>query len=282
MVRYPFTFEIDDRTLSVFHSNLIYLKHFRRIEGVHQPGKRLTIAGQVWLEPEATLPAGSFLSMGMFSYALSALDWRTTIGRYCSVAKGVSILGIDHPTDWISTHPFVFREHHRKAIRALHGRAPDLPSFEADHGPVWIGHDVWIGQDVRIRSGVSIGHGAIVASGAIVTQDVPPYAIVGGVPARIIRFRFEDAMIERLLRVGWWQYHAADFAGFEVDQPATFLDRLEERIASGTILPCAPAPIDLAQAIASLPAPEPETAPSPRLRDRIPFLSPILRRMRRR
>jgi hypothetical protein len=71
---------------------------------------------------------------------------------------------------------------------------------------VVIGSDVWIGTDAMVLSGVSIGHGAIVAARAVVTRDVPPYAIVAGVPAKVVRWRFEPAVIERLLKVAWWEW----------------------------------------------------------------------------
>ncbi|MFC0283242.1 CatB-related O-acetyltransferase [Camelimonas abortus] len=119
-----------------------------------------------------------------------------SIGRYCSIADKVEILlGGNHRTDWVSTFPFP--------------AFPDVwPGAESDYhataGGVSIGHDVWLGSGCIILSGVAIGHGAVVAARAVVTKDVPPYAIVGGNPARIIRYRFSDRDIEALLESAWW------------------------------------------------------------------------------
>lgn len=119
-----------------------------------------------------------------------------SIGRYCSIADKVEILlGGNHRMDWISTFPF-------PAFPAV------WPSANADYhatsGGVHIGHDVWLGSGCIILSGVSIGHGAVVAAHAVVTKNVPPYAIVGGNPARVIRFRFSEDEIAALLHTAWW------------------------------------------------------------------------------
>jgi acetyltransferase-like isoleucine patch superfamily enzyme len=119
-----------------------------------------------------------------------------TIGRFCSIADKVEILlGGNHRTDWVSTYPF--------------GAFPEIwpgagQDFHASRGAVVIGSDVWLGSGAMILSGVTIGHGAVVAAQAVVTRDVPPYAIVGGNPAKIIRKRFDDERIAALLETAWW------------------------------------------------------------------------------
>ena len=131
---------------------------------------------------------------------------RLTIGRYCSIAGGVDILlGGNHRTDWITTSP----------LPAFYGRTPegqDLGSCEADGGDVSIGNDVWIGQNVMILPGVSIGDGAVIGASAVVSADVPPYAVLVGNPGRVVRKRFPDATIERLLRLRWWDWADAEVA----------------------------------------------------------------------
>lgn len=81
-----------------------------------------------------------------------------------------------------------------------------MPGHPTTRGDVVIGNDVWLGYKFTVMSGVTIGHGAIVAAGAIVTKDVPPYAIVGGIPAQVIRYRFDKKQIDDLLSIAWWDW----------------------------------------------------------------------------
>jgi len=152
-------------------------------------------------------------------------EHRVVIGDYCSISKDVVIItGGEHPVEWVSTYPFRARWH-------LSGAFTDgMPSSKGD---VVIGSDVWIGTEVLILSGVKIGHGAIVAAGAIVTRDVLPYAIVGGVPAGIIRFRFPQPTIDRLLEISWWEWPEAEVLNaiplLSSSDIATFIDRYTSR-----------------------------------------------------
>lgn len=119
------------------------------------------------------------------------------IGAYCSIAKNVQIfIGGNHRTDWISTYPFP----------AFFKEAGHIKDFETTHGDVIIGSDVWLCENCTILSGVTIGHGAVVANGAIVTKNVPPYAVVGGNPAKHIRWRFDENTREALLKSAWWDW----------------------------------------------------------------------------
>ena len=122
-----------------------------------------------------------------------------SIGKFCSIAPGVQIGLNNHPTNWVSSHSFAYSKHYmfRK----------DQISFEGlVTKPSIIGNDVWIGSNVTILAGVNIGHGAIIGANSLVNKDVEPYQIVAGSPAKPLRKRFDDDLIEKLLQVKWWDW----------------------------------------------------------------------------
>ena len=126
------------------------------------------------------------------------------IGRYCSIASDIKVISAVHPTqDFVSTSPMFF-----STLKQTGQTYCDTSKFNefllVDNRCAIIGNDVWIGDGATIKGGVRIGDGAIVAMNACVTKDVPPYAIVGGVPAKIIRYRFSSNQIHDLLSIAWW------------------------------------------------------------------------------
>lgn len=124
---------------------------------------------------------------------------RTTIGKFCSIGPDVIISPGMHPADtFISTHPIFYSMTFNKKMRF----AKEQRFVET--GSVTIGHDVWIGARAVILDNVIIGTGAIVAAGAVVNRDVEPYSIVGGLPAKHIKFRFDPEQIAMLLKSNWW------------------------------------------------------------------------------
>lgn len=141
-------------------------------------------------------------TIGSFTYiGMQTKISNTTIGNFCSVAGEVTIgLGI-HPTnDFVSMHPTFYSTKNTGFPMAL----VKEQKLQVEGAHIEIGHDVWIGYRAIILDGVKIGHGAAIGAAAVVTKDVPPYAIVGGVPARVIKYRFSEDTIDRLLRLQWW------------------------------------------------------------------------------
>lgn len=130
------------------------------------------------------------------------------IGKFCSIGPRVYTGFSNHPTDTFVSTFLAFYKDTRKVFGYSYytGLQPGFEMYRktASGYLVDIGHDVWIGADVKIMDGVSIGNGAVVAAGAVVTKDVPPYAIVGGVPAKIIKYRFTPDQIEFLQQFKWW------------------------------------------------------------------------------
>lgn len=124
------------------------------------------------------------------------------IGKFCSIACGAKFLfnSANHTMKSLSTYPFpIFFEEWGLDVR-------DITSAWDNKGDIVIGNDVWIGYEAVIMAGVTIGDGAIIGTRAVVTKDVPPYTIVGGVPAKEIRKRFSEEMIAHLLNVKWWDW----------------------------------------------------------------------------
>lgn len=125
------------------------------------------------------------------------------IGKFCAIAKDVTFImnGANHKMSGFSTYPFqIFANGWEKVTP----KAGELPY----KGDTTIGHDVWIGYDATIMPGVTIGNGAIIASKSVVSSDVPPYSIVAGNPAKVIKYRFDQAVIDTLLKVAWWDWSA--------------------------------------------------------------------------
>lgn len=129
-----------------------------------------------------------------------AKDTRLIIGKFCSIAANVKIvLGADHRMDWVSTYPF-------PALGKIWPEADGVQGHPTSKGDVVIGNDVWIAEGAVILSGVKIGDGAVIGSQAVVSKDIEPYAVVSGNPARLVKKRFDEDTINKLLQIQWWNW----------------------------------------------------------------------------
>ena len=153
------------------------------------------------------------MSVGKYTYGTPRKHWendnaKLIIGSFCSIASNVNIyLGGNHRTDWVTTYPFGHIYHN--VFNNFSGEGH--PSTKGD---VIIGNDVWIGSNVTIMSGVNIGDGAIIANNSHVVRNVEPYSMVGGNPATIIRYRFSEEQIKKLLEIKWWNWDDSKINSF--------------------------------------------------------------------
>lgn len=151
----------------------------------------------------------SQFAIGDFTYGNPIIrSWglkpKVTIGKFCSIASNVKIfLGGEHRTDWVTTYPFshIFEE------------AAHIKGHPTDKGDITVGNDVWIGEGALILSGVTIGDGAVIGAMSVVTNNVDPYEIVAGNPAKHIQYRFDEQTIRKLLQIKWWNWSIEKIKG---------------------------------------------------------------------
>jgi phosphonate metabolism protein (transferase hexapeptide repeat family) len=126
----------------------------------------------------------------------------TTIGKFCAIAADTRLNALNHPMERVSQHKITYRPNEYFVFAKVDKAFRE----KRQAARVVIGHDVWIGHGVIVLPGVSIGHGAVVAAGAVVTKSVEPYAVVAGVPAKRIKWRFPKMIRERIIRLAWWDW----------------------------------------------------------------------------
>ncbi len=214
-----------------------------RLPGLRQtgrlaPGSRIETPTSII----STVAPGAFLEVGAFCNLSGGSINNVRFGRYCSVATGVVVGPHEHPTDWLTSSRTAHYPEVNGWDRLVAGA--NLEQIEAGRRPfrgscpiTTIGPDVWLGQGAFLKAGVTIGAGAIVGARATVLRDVPPYSIVVGTPGKILRLRFPEPVVERLLALEWWQFSIYDLFGAPLDQIEPALDAIEALVASGSVKP---------------------------------------------
>ena len=273
------TLEIDHRHLELLRQKRIFLNSSGAFEKTWISG-RYNASGIVMMESySAQYKAGRLTSLGAFTYSRSSLPAGVTVGRYCALADGIAVMGTSHPVtrvglggfDYAPTAPFA---QYASDLGVDQRVIPGGPELAARN--VVIGDDVWIGSDVLLSRNVTIGQGAVIAARSVVTKDVPPYALVAGVPATVKKYRFPETIVERLLASQWTDYAFTDFADFDTTQPERFLDDFEGAKADGKVSPLARQPFDVHSELRSVPVleaqPPTEQPKKPAPLFRLPFI----------
>jgi len=151
-----------------------------------------------------------------------------TIGKFCSIGPHVIVGYGEHPISFLSTSPLFYYGTQKFDIKIA------LKDYFNHHEKVIIKNDVWIGANVYVKNGITIGNGAVIAAGATIIKDVPDYAIMGGVPAKIIKYRFDNETIEMLLKLKWWDWEISKIEKyhdlFVREDFKNILDKLESEI----------------------------------------------------
>lgn len=241
---YPVSFRWKRAHEEYLRDNKVYLEFPGRKKAVYKKrnllllkkGTKITFKSDVFAELYSCMPHASFCTSGAFSYSCSRLANNVRIGRYCSIAAGVTLMGSQHPVTRFTTSPVTYNKAFQEIARAEFGRELSLLEYDNTLPPPTIGNDVWIGGNAVIKGGIMIGDGAIIAANSVVTNHVPPYAIVGGVPARIIKYRFSEEQINALLAIKWWDYNFVDLPPFstatDIEQ---FITTMKAKISNNEI-----------------------------------------------
>lgn len=161
------------------------------------------------------------------------VDRCSHIGRYCSIAQGAVIGHAEHPTSWLSSHPFQYGEAWVSKRWSSHQdfafKKPELK------GGTYIGHDVTVGINAIVMRGVHLGTGSIIQPGTVVTQDVPPFAIIEGIPGRIVGWRHSSSLIKKIIKSRWWRFEADALLGLPFDRAAKSISELNKREKEGSL-----------------------------------------------
>ena len=197
-------------------------------------GKVINVTNKVEVEPYSRIPEPSLgwdgaVSIGAFSYVVQGSKLEdSTIGRFCSIGSGVRIMSQSHPTDRVTTSTWSYGHNIKTLVEDDFGCSPIQNYKVPNEKGLEIGNDVWIADHVTFKRNIKIGDGAIIAAHAVVTKDVPPYAIVAGNPARVVKYRFDENTISDLIESGWWNKSPQLLAQFDLSNVKEFRNHKDE------------------------------------------------------
>lgn len=202
------------------------MNEFSEIAKSAHIAKDAVIEHPIHCGPNSQVHGGCNIGKFAFINTSSVFYPNVTLGRYCSIARNCEVGVANHPISFLSTHSFQYH----------YAQFPRYPFYKENikrttwraHPDTHIGSDVWIGAQSVIKAGVSIGHGSIVAANSVVTKNIEPYSIVGGSPAKLIRKRFSEAQISRLLELQWWDLPIEEISTLKFNDIESCIDSLTE------------------------------------------------------
>lgn len=253
-VTLPFQTEVAD----CFRQRHVYTRFNTVDQRFSLDTDRIRVGQNVAIEPFTTFGSGRhFFTMGAFSYSWSQLPVNTLVGRYTSIGSRVRQMGHNHPLQRFTTSSVSFDSHiqaYQDHLQAEQSTFRVVANPETTVRPIVIGNDVMVGDDVVFgNSGIVVSDGAMIAAGSLVTHDVPPYAVVAGWPARVIKYRFDFKTIDDLLDLRWWQYDFAKFHGVQADGPIKgFISQIATLVAQADLATYEPQPLTTTMLQASL------------------------------